>query len=55
MGWIVLAIGVIQVLAAFSIWAGGSSAAGSGSSPVASRHRRAALDPRLPAVVRVSS
>ena len=36
MGWIVLAIGVIQVLAAFSIWAGGSSAAGSGSSPVAS-------------------
>ena len=32
MGWIVLAIGVIQVLATFSIWAGGSSAAGSGSS-----------------------
>jgi hypothetical protein len=36
MGWIVLVIGVIQVLAAFSIWPAGSSAAGSGSSPAVS-------------------
>ena len=54
MGWIVLVIGVIQVLAAFSIWAGGEFGRWIGDPRrVSQRHRRAALDPRLPAVVRV--
>jgi hypothetical protein len=31
-GWIILIVGAIQLVAAFSIWAGGGSVAGSGSS-----------------------
>ena len=54
MGWIVLAIGVIQVLA-FSIWAGGVRPLDRDPRGLSQRHRRAALDPRFPAVVRVSS